>query len=89
MRFAWNPAKAALNLAKHGVAFEEIEGFDWDEALVRATLNHEGGEPRLVALGLISDRLHAAVFSIETRTVRLISLRKANNRELDQYENED
>ncbi len=85
MRFTWNPAKAASNLAKHGVAFEIVEGFDWDTALVAATLHHEGGEPRLSALGAIDGRLYFLVYSIETRSTRVISLRKANTREKRDY----
>jgi uncharacterized DUF497 family protein len=41
MRFTWASNKAASNLKKHGVAFETVEGFEWEAALVAATLNHE------------------------------------------------
>ncbi len=88
MRFTWNAAKAASNLAKHGVAFDAIDGFDWDEALVRADVRGDYGEVRLVALGPIGDRLHVVVFTIETRSVRLISLRRANRKEFDRYVSE-
>ncbi len=85
MLYDWNPAKAASNLAKHGVAFEAMAEFEWDTALVRATLHHQGGEPRLQATGAIDGRLHVVVFSIETRCTRVISLRRANNREIKRY----
>lgn len=88
MRLTFDPAKAAANLAKHGVAFSAVEAFEWDEALVRADVRFDYPEPRFLALGLIGSRLHALVFSVERRAVRIISLRKASNREIDRYEEE-
>ncbi len=88
MPYDWNPAKAASNLAKHGVSFNAVEGFEWDTALVATTLNHVGGEPRLLAFGAIGDRLHALVYSVETRCVRVVSLRKASKREVRFYASE-
>jgi len=43
-------------------------------------------EPRLVAFAPIGRRVHVLVFSVERRTVRVISLRKAKNKEVDRYE---
>ena len=88
MAYEWNPAKAVSNIAKHGVAFEAVETFDWDTALIRSTLNHETGEPRLLAYGAIGDRLHALVYSVEPRCVRVISLRKASKKEVLFYASE-
>jgi uncharacterized DUF497 family protein len=85
MSLSWDPAKAASNLAKHGVAFEMAERFEWDIALVGATFGHADGEPRLGALGAIEGRLYFLVYSIETRSTRVISLRKANDREKRRY----
>lgn len=85
MDYTWDPAKAASNHAKHGVAFEAAEVFGWDVASINATFGHEGGEPRLMALGPIGSRLHVLIYSTETRSVRVISLRKANNREKRRY----
>lgn len=88
VHFTWDPAKAAGNLAKHGMAFEAADGFQFETALVRATLRHGDGEPRLEAYGLIGDRLHVMVYSVETAATRVISLRKANDREMGRYEDE-
>ncbi len=88
MRFTWNAEKAASNVAKHGVAFEAASVAEMEIAVVRATLNHDGGEPRLLALVPIGNRVHALVYTIERETMHVISLRKANNREVDEYEAE-
>ena len=86
MAFSWDPAKAANNLAKHGVGFELVLDFEWEAALVTADTRRNYGEVRLVALGPILGRLHVLVFTVERRSVRIISLRKANNREIDEHE---
>ncbi len=86
MRYTFDPNKAASNFVKHSVAFDVVEGFEWETALVRATLNHDTSEPRLFALGLVGEQLYAVAYSIETASVRIISMRRANNREIKRYE---
>lgn len=44
------------------------------------------GERRYRALGFIGDRLHAVVFTPRAGKVHVISLRRANKREVKQYE---
>jgi uncharacterized DUF497 family protein len=88
MRYSFDPAKAASNLAKHSVAFEAVEGFEWEWALVIADVRFDYAEPRMLALAPIGDRLHALVFSVERRAVRVISLRIASKKENRLYEAE-
>lgn len=86
MLYKWDARKAKVNLAKHGIAFETVEGFDWETALVLADTRRDYGEDRFVALGKIGGRLHSLVFTSRNDTIRVISLRKANNREIGSYE---
>lgn len=86
MRFTWDPDKAAANLTKHGVAFGAVTDMDWSQAVVLADVRFPYPEPRLLALAPIGRRLHVLVFSVERRTIRVISLRKAKNKEVDRYE---
>lgn len=88
MPFDWNPTKAATNHAKHGVWFEAIEEFDWTTAMVFADVRGGYPEPRLGALGAIGDRLHFVVYTVERRSIRIISLRKANRKEVTYYARE-
>ena len=83
MRYDWDPAKAASNLAKHGVAFDAVDRFQWETAIPEASLFR--GEPRLTLYGLIGERLHVLVISTEARSIRVISLRKANDREVKRW----
>ena len=85
MEYGFDPKKRASNLVKHGVDFAAVEGFGWSSALVRADVREDYGEVRLIALGLIRDRLHVAVFTVERRVVWLISLRRANRKEITSY----
>lgn len=45
-----------------------------------------GGERRYLALGHIDNRFHALVYTLRGDAVRVISLRKANSREVMRYE---
>ena len=86
MSFVWDSAKRLSNLAKHDVDFTSVELFEFDRALVRASL--QSGEPRLEAYAPLAGRLHVLIYSIETATIRVISLRKANKREFRQWTRE-
>lgn len=56
-----------------------------DTAIMRRDARYEYGEARIVAIGLIGDRVHVLVFTMRGETVRVISLRKANRREVFKY----
>jgi uncharacterized DUF497 family protein len=83
--YEWNEIKRKANLAKHGVDFTAIEAFAWEEALVIPDTRKDYGEPRFLAFGPIDDRLHCLAFSVRGGSIRVISLRKANRREVKRY----
>ena len=60
--------------------FAAIDAFDWETALIDADTRHE--EPRWVAIGFIGSRLHIVVYARRGTRRRVISLRKANAREV-------
>ncbi len=80
--FDWDAAKAASNLEKHGVPFEDVFRFDWAGAIEAEDIRYDYGETRMQALGKIGDRYHVLVYAPRGETIRVISLRKANPREL-------
>ncbi len=86
MRFEWDEKKRAANLAKHGVDFAAAEEFDFESALVIPDERRNYGEARSAALGHIGTRLHVMIFVWRGDVVRVISLRKANAREVQSYE---
>ncbi len=79
--FVWDEAKRQANLAKHGVDFADAERFDWSSARPEPDFRADYGEDRFRAMGLIGERLHVLVFTPRGDTRRIISLRKANDRE--------
>jgi uncharacterized DUF497 family protein len=86
MEYEFDPFKAAGNIVKHGIAFEAALDFDWETALIRADVRRAYPEPRYFALGLLNGRLHAMAFCLRQGAVRVISLRKANDREVNSDE---
>ena len=85
MALDWDEAKRAANRVKHGIDFASVGQFEWDAALVRADMRISYGEVRLVALGRIERVLHVLIFTVERRVVRIISLRRANRKEVRSY----
>jgi uncharacterized DUF497 family protein len=83
---SFDPAKNDRNIANRGISFQVVEQFEWDTALIAEDLRKEYGERRFQALGLIAGRLHAVVFTPRAGKVHVISLRKANRREVKRYE---
>ena len=79
--YEWNNTKRKTNLEKHGVDFAVAEGFDWANALVREDDRKEYGETRYVAIAPIGNRLYVMVWCYRGENIRIINLRKANNRE--------
>jgi uncharacterized DUF497 family protein len=77
----FNHNKELINLAKHGISLTRAEEFDWDSAIIRKDNRMDYGEPRYRALGFIGERLHALIFTHRSGNLRIISLRKANDRE--------
>ena len=81
----FDPLKDLSNQDKHGVSFVEAHGFEWDSALIREDARHDYGERRFEALGYIGLRIFVMVFCLRGDDIRVISLRKANQREVERY----
>jgi uncharacterized protein len=88
VKIEFDPAKNLRNIAERGLSFELAGEFDFDTALIWIDARKVYPEVRLSALGLFAGRVHALVFSETTKGIRVISLRKANKREVKRYEEE-
>lgn len=86
MRYEWDENKRIWTLLKHDVDFIDAEKFQWNSAKVTIDDRHTYNEERYVAIGFIEDRLHVMAFTLRDGSIRIISLRKANKREVDNYE---
>jgi uncharacterized DUF497 family protein len=85
MNYEFDPAKDERNLDKHGLSLVEADGFDWETAVVDEDKRKLYAEPRFEAKGFIGERLHVMVYCLRADVVRVISLRKANAREVKDY----
>lgn len=86
MDISFDPLKSERNIATRGISFEQAAAFQWDSALIVEDTRKDYGERRFQALGLIGVRLHVLVFTPRARKVHVISLRRANQREMKRYE---
>ncbi len=90
LRFLWDPRKAAANLRKHGVGFEEATTvFDDPLSVTIPDPDHSVDEHRFLLLGLSNRRrLLVVAHSERGEAIRIISGRRANRRERRSYEEE-
>lgn len=86
MAYEWDEGKRLANLAKHGVDFALAADLEWETALTVPDTRFGYGEERNTTFGFIGDRLYALVWTLRAGgVVRIISLRKANRREVRGY----
>ena len=86
MYITYDPKKNELNIEKRGLSFEKAGDFEMAGALIVEDIRKEYPERRFQALGYIGDRLHMLVFTWRNGKMHVISLRKANPREVKRYE---
>ena len=89
LRFEWDPKKAAANLRKHSVSFDDAQTVFADEnAKLIDDPDHSDEEDRLVLLGLSSSLRLLVVchcYRSEGNVIRIISARKAEGYERNSY----
>lgn len=87
MELEWDTEKAARNLTKHGVAFEDAERVFYDPGRIETyDGRNDYGEDRWATIGLAYSAVLYVVYTVRNEeTVRLISARKANAQERKQY----
>ncbi len=83
---SFDPAKSLRNEVERGLPFSLAFELEWATALVNEDLRKDYGERRFLLLGHIHGRLHAMVFTPRDDKAHIISLRKANAREVKHYE---
>lgn len=85
MRFEFDPDEDAVNQPKHGVSLASAVELDWDAALVWVDEPFESGESRMIALAPNTAVLYYVAFVDRGMLRRVISLRRANRREVKHY----
>ena len=86
--FEWDEQKAERNQAKHSVSFEfATRAFDDENRVTVIDNRRDYGETRYITLAKIDNRLYVVAFTLRSSIIRLISARKASNKEAKRYEN--
>jgi uncharacterized protein len=85
VKIEFDQHKSERNAVERGLPFDRMSEFDWETALVSEDVRVAYPERRFVALGFIGNRLHVVCFTPIVAGIRVISLRKANDREVKRY----
>ena len=84
MRIAFNPAKDAINLAKHGVSLALATQFDWLTGRAQPART-VAGESRWKMLVAHAGTVYAVIFTRRGDLFWIISLRRASRKERREY----
>ncbi len=86
LNFEWDEEKAAANLTKHRVAFEDAARIFYDlNRIDRHDGREDYGEDRFLTIGLFATVELAVLYTLRDDTIRLISARKAERHEQLEY----
>jgi uncharacterized DUF497 family protein len=92
VKFEWDPEKAAANLAKHKVSFQQArDAFQDLRALDELDDKADYGEERFNLIGAVDNRLLVVTYTLRSdetngdEIIRIISARPAERREARKY----
>ncbi len=85
METTFDSSKDVANLAKHGISLAMAGMLDWPEVMAYVDSRRDYGEVREVGFGVIENRLYCVVFTQRGNAMHIISMRKANKREVKSY----
>jgi uncharacterized DUF497 family protein len=89
MALVYDPAKSLKNVAERGLSFELALQIDWNIARLIIDDRKDYGETRVRVWASIQGRLYCFVVTPRGEDLRVISLRKANKKEVYRYGEED
>jgi uncharacterized protein len=88
MGFEFDPEKSAENRLKHGIDFDEAQALWSDPALLEIPARVVD-EPRWVMIGMMNEKHWSAVTTRRGGNVRIISVRRSRDEEVEIYESQD
>lgn len=87
MKIEYDIVKNIKNIRERGLSFDLAKSLDLETALTWQDLRYDyNNEKRFISIGYIEDRLYSIVFTPRGEVMRVISLRKANLREVKKYD---
>lgn len=85
MIFVWDETKRKQNIQKHAIDFSQAANFDFETALEWDDSIFGYNERRTKAIGPLSDAICVLVYTMREDKLRVISLRRANRKEIQSY----
>lgn len=85
MSFEYDPQKSTMNLAKHGIDFDVAQNLWCDPDLLEIPAKTVD-EPRCLLIGKIEGKHWSTVITYREETIRLISVRRSRQEEIELYE---
>ncbi|MDR5756490.1 BrnT family toxin [Caballeronia sp. LZ035] len=85
MDITYDPPKNEANIGKHGVSMEMASQLCWPDVMAYVDAREDYKEVREVGFGIIDERLYCVVFTQRGDSMHIISMRKANKREVKDY----
>ena len=85
MDFEYDPVKSALNLAKHGIDFQEIQEI-WEGKVIAAP-SRSSSESRFLAIGVLGAKYWTVIIRLRDEKVRISSARRSRKNEIKYYKN--
>ena len=86
MNIAFAAAKDVANRARHGLSLAEAERLVWAWRCCRPETRRDAGELRELGLASLEDRVHCVVLVQQGKAFRIVSLRRANSCEVNEYD---
>lgn len=86
MEFEWDDAKSDACFVDRGFDFAYAHAFLDDDRMVAEDRRWDYGEDRYRLLGAVEGRVFVVIYTMRGSTIRIISARKANRREVREYE---
>jgi uncharacterized DUF497 family protein len=85
VEFEFDPAKSNSNKKKHGIDFNEAQALWNDADFIQIPLK-TSDEPRFLVIGRISEKHWSAIITYRNEKVRIISVRRSRQEEVEIYE---
>jgi uncharacterized DUF497 family protein len=85
MNFEFDPEKSEANKSKHGIDFFEAQEL-WNDADLLEIPAKTADEPRFLVIGKIGEKHWTGIITYREDKIRIISVRRARNEEVELYE---
>jgi uncharacterized protein len=85
MKFEFDRQKSVLNKTKHGIDFDDAQALWADPDLLEIPARTVD-EPRSLIIGKISEKHWSGVITYRRNVIRIISIRRSRQEEVDLYE---